>query len=235
MKKTNNNNGQSNATAIFNEAKGVTTYAKPSTKVEQAQPKYSDIKRGILTLADEELRSFGQCLKALKAVQNVPAFAEMLNADALTMEDFTIDFLRDNLPFRFNANDDLCRLVVLADVNRDKYAGFETYDSNGKTVARVPCKAWAISTFYNLFKSARRAQLRKVKEAEKARKEAHKVAEKARRLEARRAELKKGKEAEKARKEAKKAEQLRRRLALQRSRLEAREAKLAQMNAGKSE
>lgn len=189
MKKTNNNNNGQSANAIFNDAKGVTTYAKPSTKVEQAQPRYSDIKRGILTLADEELRSFGQCLKALQSVQSVPAFADMLNADALTLEDFTIDFLRDNLPFRFNANDDLCRLVVLTDENRDKYAGFESYESNGKTVARVPCKAWAISTFYNLFKSARRAQLRKVKEAEKARKEAHKVAEKARRLEAQRAKL----------------------------------------------
>lgn len=187
MKKT-NINGQS-ANAIFNDAKGVTTYAKPSTKVEQAQPCYSDIKRGVLTLADEELRSFGQCLKALQSVQNVPAFADMLNADALTLEDFTIDFLRDNLPCRFNANDDLCRLVVLTDDNRDKYAGFETYESNGKSVAKIPCKAWAISTFYNLFKSARRAQLKKVKEAEKARKEAHKVAEKARRLEARRAKL----------------------------------------------
>lgn len=202
MKKT-NNNGQS-ANAIFNDAKGVTTYAKPSTKVEQAQPRYSDIKRGILTLADEELRSFGQCLKALQSVQSVPAFADMLNADALTLEMFTIDFLRDNLPFRFNANDDLCKLVILTDANRDRYAGFESYESNGKTVARVPCKAWAISTFYNLFKSARRA------------------------------ELKRSKEAEKARKEAKKAEQIRQRLALQRSRLEAREAKLAQMVAGES-
>lgn len=204
MEKTNNNNGQSK-NAIFETAKVVTTYKKPTTKVEQAQPRYSDIKRGILTLADEELRSFGQCLKALQSVQNVPAFADMLNADALTLELFTIDYLRAWLPFRFNANDDLCRLVVLTDENRDKYAGFESYESNGKTVARIPCKAWAISTFYNLFKSARRA------------------------------ELKKGKEAEKARKEAKKAEQLRQRLALQRSRLEAREAKLAQMNAGKSE
>lgn len=188
MKKTNNNNGQS-TNAIFNDAKGVTTYAKPSTKVEQAQPRYSDIKRGILTLADEELRSFGQCLKALQSVQSVPAFADMLNADALTLEDFTIDFLRDNLPFRFNANDDLCKLVVITDDNREKYAGFETYESNGKSVVKIPCKAWSISTFYNLFKSARRAQLKKVKEAEKARKEAHKVAEKARRLEARRAKL----------------------------------------------
>lgn len=189
MKKTNNNNNGQSANAIFNDAKAVNTYKKPSTKVEQAQPRYSDIKRGILTLADEELRSFGQCLKALQSVQSVPAFADMLNADALTLEDFTIDFLRDNLPFRFNANDDLCKLVVITDDNRDKYAGFESYESNGKTVARVPCKAWAISTFYNLFKSARRAQLKKVREAEKARKEAHKVAEKARRLEAQRAKL----------------------------------------------
>lgn len=188
MKKTNNNNGQS-ANAIFNDAKGVITYSKSSTKVEQAQPRYSDIKRGILTLADEELRSFGQCLKALQSVQSVPAFAEMLNADALTLEMFTIDFLRDNLPFRFNANDDLCKLVVLTDNNRDKYPNAEIYTSNGKDVAKVPCKAWAISTFYNLFKSARRAQLKKAREAEKARKEAHKVAEKARRLEERRAKL----------------------------------------------
>lgn len=187
MKKT-NNNGQS-ANAIFETAKAVNTYKKPSTKVEQAQPRYSDIKRGILTLADEELRSFGQCLKALQSVQSVPAFADMLNADALTLEDFTIGFLRENLPFRFNANDDLCKLVVITDDNREKYTGFETYESNGKSVAKIPCKAWAISTFYNLFKSARRAQLKKAKEAEKARKEAHKVAEKARRLETQRAKL----------------------------------------------
>ena len=188
MKKT-NNNGQSNANAIFATAKAVTTYRKPSTATDQTQPKYADIKRGVMVLADEELRSFGQCLRALKAVQDVPAFADVLNADALTMENFTIDFLRENLPFRFNANDDLCKLVILTDDNRDKYEGFEKYATNGKEVAKVPCKVWAISTFYNLFKSARRAQLKRVKEAEKARKEAHKVAEKARRLEARRAKL----------------------------------------------
>lgn len=205
MKKTNNNR-QNNANAIFATGKEATTYHKPTgAKVEQAQPKYSDIKRGVMVLADEELRSFGQCLKALKSVQNVPAFADMLNADALTLDMFNIDYLRVWLPFRFNANDDLCKLVILTEGNRDKYAGFEAYTTNGKEVVKVPCKTWSISAFYNLFKSARRA------------------------------ELKKGKEAEKARKEAKKAEQLRQRLALQRSRLEARGAKLAQMNAGKSE
>lgn len=189
MKKTNNNNG-TNAKAMFNDAKAVTTYHKPNgKKVEQTLPKYSDIKRGVLTLADNELRSFGQCLKALKAVQDVPTFAEMLNADALTLEMFNIDYLREFLPFRFNSHDDLCKLVILSDENRDKYTEFEQYESNGKNVAKVPCKAWAITTFYNLFKSARRAQLRKVKDAEKARKEAYKLAQQRKKVEARRAKL----------------------------------------------
>lgn len=191
MKKTNNNGANATTNAIFNAGMPSATYAKPQTKAVQAVVKYSDIKRGAMVLIDAELRGFNANIKALKANANLPALVELMNADALTFEMFTIEYLQKWQGHRFNANNALCNLVVVTDKNREKLAECEKYTNNGKEVAKVPARAWSVTAFYNMFKAARRMELKTAREIAKAkaRAEADKLNEA--RLRAKFAELQK--------------------------------------------
>lgn len=192
MKKTNNNN-ETNATtnAVFADAMPNATYQKPQTNAVQGVAKYGDIKRGAMVLIDAELRGFNANIKALKANVNLPALVELMNADALTFEIFTIEYLQKWQSHRFNALNALCNLVIITDKNREKYAEFEKYTNNGKEVAKVPARAWSVTAFYNMFKAARRTELKTAREIAKAkeRAEADKLNEA--RLRAKYAELQK--------------------------------------------
>lgn len=170
MKKTNNNNGtNATTTAIFNDAKAVTTYQKPTgTKVEQKQPTYATTKRGAMVLIDAELRGFNANIRALKANANLPALIELMNADCLTFDMFNIDYLKQWQKHRFNSVGALCNLVKVTEANAEALAEFEQYDSNGTKVAKKPASAWSATAFYNMFKSARKAEIKHIKEVAKA-------------------------------------------------------------------
>lgn len=173
MKKTNNNNGTTaTANATFNAGMPSATYKKPQTNAVQQVVKYGDIKRGAMVLIDAELRGFNANIKALKANANLPALVELMNADALTFEMFTIEYLQKWQAHRFNSADALCNLVVITDKNRERYADFEKYTNNGKEVAKVPARAWSVTAFYNMFKAARRAELKTLREIAKAKERA---------------------------------------------------------------
>lgn len=172
MKKTNSNGTNSTTNAIFNACMSSTTYQKPRTNAVQSVVKYGDIKRGAMVLIDAELRGFNANTKALKANANLPALIELMNADALTFEMFTIEYLQKWQSHRFNENNALCNLVVVTDKNRDKYAEFEKYTNNGKEVAKVPARAWSVTAFYNMFKAARRTELKTLREIAKAKERA---------------------------------------------------------------
>lgn len=172
MKKTNNNGANATTNAIFNAGMPSTTYKKPQTNAVQSVVKYGDIKRGAMVLIDAELRGFNANIKALKANANLPALVELMNADALTFEVFTIEYLQKWQSHRFDANNALCNLVVITDKNREKYAEFEKYTNNGKEVAKVPARAWSVTAFYNMFKAARRAELKTLREIAKAKERA---------------------------------------------------------------
>lgn len=172
MKKTNNNGTNATTNAIFADAMPSTTYKKPQTKAVQAVIKYGDMKRGALVLIDAELRGFNANIKALKANANLPALVELMNADALTFEMFTIEYLQRWQKHRFNEVGAICQLVVITDKNREKYTAFEKYTNNGKEVAKVPARAWSVTAFYNMFKAARRMELKTVREIAKAKERA---------------------------------------------------------------
>lgn len=173
MKKTSNNNGTNAATnATFNAGMPSTTYQKPQQNAVQSVVKYGDIKRGAMLLIDAELRGFNANIKALKANANLPALVELMNADALTFEMFTIEYLQKWQKHRFNENNALCNLVVITDKNREKYAEFEKYTNNSKEVAKVPARAWSVTAFYNMFKAARRTELKTLREMAKAKERA---------------------------------------------------------------
>lgn len=169
MKKTNSNNGNNATTnATFNAGLPSATYQKPQQNAVQKVVKYGDIKRGAMVLIDAELRGFNANIKALKANANLPALIELMNADALTFEMFTIEYLQKWQNHRFNSVNSLCNLVVITDKNREKYADFEKYTNNNKEVAKVPARAWSVTAFYNMFKAARRMELKTAREIAKA-------------------------------------------------------------------
>lgn len=170
MKKTNNNG--TNANATFNAGMPSATYQKPQTNAAQKVVKYGDIKRGAMVLIDAELRGFNANIKALKANANLPALIELMTADALTFEMFTIEYLQKWQNHRFNENNALCNLIVITEKNREKYADFEKYTNNGKEVAKVPARAWSVTAFYNMFKAARRTELKTMREIAKAKERA---------------------------------------------------------------
>ena len=172
MKKTNSNGTNATTNAIFNAGMPSTTYQKPQTNAVQGVVKYSDIKRGAMVLIDAELRGFNANIKALKVNANLPALVELMNADALTFEMFTIEYLQKWQSHRFNAQNALCNLVIITDKNREKYAEFEKYTNNAKEVAKVPARAWCVTAFYNMFKAARRAELKTLREIAKAKERA---------------------------------------------------------------
>lgn len=173
MKKTNSNNGANATTnAIFNAGMPSATYQKPQQNAVQAVIKYGDIKRGAMVLIDAELRGFNANIKALKANANLPALIELMNADALTFDMFTIEYLQRWQKHRFNEAGAICTLVVITDKNREKLAECEKYTNNGKEVAKVPARAWSVTAFYNMFKAARRMELKTAREIAKAKERA---------------------------------------------------------------
>lgn len=174
MKKTNNNGtNATNATnAIFNAAMPAATYKKPQQNAVQKVVKYGDIKRGAMLLIDAELRGFNANVKALKANANLPALVELMNADALSFDMFTIEYLQRWQKHRFNEAGTICTLVVITDKNREKYAEFEKYTNNGREVAKVPARVWSVTAFYNMFKAARRMELKTAREIAKAKERA---------------------------------------------------------------
>lgn len=172
MKKTNNNGNNATTNAIFADAMPSATYQKPQQNAVQSVVKYGDIKRGAMMLIDAELRGFNANIKALKANANLPALIELMNTDALNFDMFNIEYLQKWQKHRFNENNALCNLVVITDKNREKYSEFEKYTNNGKEVAKVPARAWSVTAFYNMFKAARRAELKTMREIAKAKERA---------------------------------------------------------------
>lgn len=172
MKKTNSNGTNAATNAIFNAGMPSITYQKPQINAVQGVVKYGDIKRGAMVLIDAELRGFNANIKALKANANLPALVELMNADALNFDMFNIEYLQKWQSHRFNENNALCNLVVITDKNREKYAEFEKYTNNGKEVAKVPARAWSVTAFYNMFKAARRTELKTLREIAKAKERA---------------------------------------------------------------
>ena len=133
---------------------------------------YKDARRAAVLNADGELRGYNANVKAWKtSLANCADTKAIFAQDGLQIDLFTIDYLRANLPLRFNSKGVICR--IKKDVATcEGIAGVEIVERNGIKIALVPQSKWTASQFYAMFKAARKnelaAQVAARKAAEKA-------------------------------------------------------------------
>ena len=106
---------------------------------------------------------FNANIRLLKELIKYPIVQNMFYQDSMTIEMFNIDYLQKWQPHRFNSRGTLCNLVIVAKDNLDKYLEYETYESNGKFVAKIPCSQWGLEKFYSMFCAARRVELKDIR------------------------------------------------------------------------
>lgn len=133
---------------------------------------YKDARRAAVLNADSELRGFNANVKAWRtSLANCADTKAIFAQDGLQIDFFTVEYLRANLPLRFNSNGVIC--AIKKDVTAfEGIAGVEIVGRNGISVALVPQTKWTANQFYAMFKAARKnelaAQVAARKAAEKA-------------------------------------------------------------------
>lgn len=142
--------------AIANEVRQ-TKVTKHATDV--AAYGYKDARRAAVLNADGELRGFNANVKAWKtSLANCADTKAIFAQDGLQIDLFTIEYLRANLPLRFNAKGVICR--IKKDVATcEGIAGVEIVERNGVKIALVPQSKWTANQFYSMFKAARKNEL----------------------------------------------------------------------------
>lgn len=120
---------------------------------------YKDARRAAVLNADSELRGFNANVKAWKAsLANCADTKAIFAQDGLQIDLFTVEYLRANLPLRFNSNGVLCAIKKDA-AAFEGIAGVEIVERNGINVALVPQSKWTANQFYAMFKAARKNEL----------------------------------------------------------------------------
>ena len=105
-------------------------------------------------------RGFKANVRILKEGANLPALIEQMKKDSITFDMLNIEYVKKWSPHRFNSRWAYCDLIIITDENRESLAECETYISNGFEVAKKPVRGWTIDSFYNMFVSARKAELK---------------------------------------------------------------------------
>lgn len=126
---------------------------------ETAAYGYKDARRAAVLNADSELRGFNANVKAWKtSLANCADTKAIFAQDGLQIDFFTVDYLRANLPLRFNSNGVIC--AVKKDVAAfEGIAGVEIVERNGVNIALVSQSKWTANQFYAMFKAARKNEL----------------------------------------------------------------------------
>jgi hypothetical protein len=132
------------------------------------QPTESQVRHEIITakkisiasIIMEEKRGFYANLRILKEFAHLPALREQMKKDSLTLEKFHFEYIKRWTPHRFNSASDYCDLVIVTDKNRKELEDCERYISNGYEIAKKPARGWTIDSFYNMFVSARKSELK---------------------------------------------------------------------------
>lgn len=114
----------------------------------------------IASIIMEGTRGFKANVRMLKEGANLPALIEQMKKDSITFDMLNIEYVKKWSPHRFNSRWAYCDLIIITDENRESLAECETYISNGFEVAKKPVKGWTIDSFYNMFVSARKAELK---------------------------------------------------------------------------
>lgn len=120
----------------------------------------SSKRTSIASIIMEGTRGFKANVRILKEGANLPALIEQMKKDSITFDMLNIEYVKKWSPHRFNSRWAYCDLIIITDENRESLAECETYISNGFEVAKKPVKGWTIDSFYNMFVSARKAELK---------------------------------------------------------------------------
>ena len=161
---------------------------KKQTNTESKKSNYATTKAAAILAADSELRGFNANKKAWQAAFAADPFVrELFAVDMLNFDLFTVDYLKANLPLRFNSQGVICQIKKNVE-GLENVSEVEFVDRKGVRIALIPQTKWTALQFYNLFKTARqnelKAQLAAKKAAESAKKEAEKLEKAKARLEA---------------------------------------------------
>lgn len=105
-------------------------------------------------------RGFNANVRILKVCANLPSLIEQMKKDSITFDMLNIEYVKKWSPHRFNSRWAYCDLIIITDENRESLAECETYISNGFEVAKKPVNGWTIDSFYSMFVSARKAELK---------------------------------------------------------------------------
>lgn len=114
----------------------------------------------IASIIMESTRGFNANVRILKEGANQPALIEQMKKDSITFDMLNIEYVKKWSPHRFNSRWAYCDLIIITDENRESLAECETYISNGFEVAKKPVNGWTIDSFYSMFVSARKAELK---------------------------------------------------------------------------
>lgn len=138
--------------------------ASPSiSKLSSAPVRHEAVtskRTSIASIIMEGARGFKANVRILKEGANLPALIEQMKKDSITFDMLNIEYVKKWSPHRFNSRWAYCDLIIITDENRESLAECETYISNGFEVAKKPVRGWTIDSFYNMFVSARKAELK---------------------------------------------------------------------------
>lgn len=155
---------------------------------------YKDNKSRFANDFDTTLRGWNASVKLFKQMyeeKNAALLACMQN-DGLTIGCFNMDYLRENLPGRFNSKGVLCTLKKATEEQAAEVVAaglLEVKELAGQKYIFCPVTKFTGRSFYNLFKSAITARKRGINETAKRAKAAAKQQRDAERIKKLQAEL----------------------------------------------
>lgn len=154
---------------------------------------YSTTKRQVCFEADSDLRSWTKTNEVIAKMYKSKnsGLLEILDHDGLKIEFFSMDYVRERLPLRFDDAGKLCQLKKITEDQKSNFEGFKIREESETILVYLPIYKFTTSQVYNLVKSAHNAEKRAANEAARAKKAQEKLERDAKRLAKLQAEVKK--------------------------------------------
>lgn len=136
-------------------------------------PTYKSSKSLFSMSCDNELRSFSATVKAIKEhAERCPAeWNEIANAYLISLDNFNMDYIRENLPLKFNSEGKFCTLKKSE--KGLQHEGFEVREYTDFDYVLIPKYRFTTNEVITLIEACERAKAKRataVKKAEKAEK-----------------------------------------------------------------
>lgn len=133
-------------------------------------PTYKSSKSLFSLSCDNELRSFSATVKAIKErAERCPAeWNEIANAYLISLDNFNMDYIRENLPLKFNSEGKFCTLKKAE--KGLQHEGFEVREYTDFDHVLIPKYRFTTNEVITLIEACERAKAKKATEAKKAKK-----------------------------------------------------------------